>query len=97
MLASRRREITQEKALHDRAKSLLLQAQRLENTDKHAEAAEAYEIAARLTSDPNIELEVRSKADLAERNHRRKRWQHILKKIIGFPVPVIKELGKDGT
>ena len=79
-----RREIAQQKALHDRAQLLLHQARRFEMTNRHAEAAEAYEIAARLTSDPGLEAEVRARADQARRNQRRQRWQHLLRRLAGF-------------
>lgn len=90
-LANRRRAVAQEKALHDRAQALMDQGRRFEMNHQCAEAAEAYEVAAQLTPDPGLETEARAWAAQARRNHRRQRWQHLLRRIVGFPFPVTEE------
>lgn len=83
-LASRRREVAQEKARYDRARALIDQAHLLEKKGQYAQAAETYEIAARLTPDPGIEAEAHARATQARHHHRQQRWVRLVRRILGL-------------
>ncbi|MFQ5855713.1 MAG: tetratricopeptide repeat protein [Anaerolineae bacterium] len=99
-LARRRREVIQQKARYDRARTLMNQGWRFEMKEQYAEAAEAYEIAAHLTPESGVETEARVRAAQARHKHRQQRWRHLLRRILGFPLAEAvhtDELGNDGT
>ncbi len=83
-LVQRRQEVMQQKGRYDRARSLMNEGKRLELSGRHDEAAEAYEIAAHLTSNASLETEARARADRARTRQRQQRLRNLVRRIAGL-------------